>query len=38
MGEIKLFEKKEFGAVRIVIRNGNPWFGAKDVATALGVC
>lgn len=36
MGEIKLFEKKEFGAVRIVIRNGNPWFGAKDVATALG--
>ena len=24
MGEIKLFEKKEFGAVRIVIRNGNP--------------
>lgn len=36
MGEIKLFEKKEFGAVRIVIRNGNPWFGAKDVAAALG--
>lgn len=36
MGEIKLFEKKEFGAVRIVIRNGNPWFVASDVAKALG--
>lgn len=36
MSEIKLFEKEEFGKVRVVIRNGNPWFGAKDVATALG--
>lgn len=35
MGEIKLFEKKEFGAVRIVIRNGNPWFVAKDVCVCL---
>ena len=33
---VKLFEKEEFGKVRVVIRNGNPWFGAKDVATALG--
>lgn len=35
MGEIKLFEKKEFGAVRIVIRNGNPWFVAKNVCECL---
>lgn len=35
MGEIKLFEKKEFGAVRIVIRNGNPWFVASDVCDIL---
>lgn len=27
--------KKEFGAVRIVIRNGNPWFVAKDVCDIL---
>lgn len=35
MSEIKLFEKEEFGKVRVVIRNGNPWFVAKDVCDIL---
>ena len=31
-----LFQKEEFGQVRVVERNGEPWFVAKDVAVALG--
>lgn len=30
------FTHAEFGVVRVVIRNGKPWFVANDVATALG--
>lgn len=36
MNEVKLFENEEFGLVRTVIIDGEPWFVGKDVATALG--
>jgi len=34
--EIKTFVHEEFGEVRIVDKDGNPWFVGKDVATMLG--
>lgn len=34
--ELKVFENPEFGAVRTVEREGEPWFVGKDVAQALG--
>lgn len=33
---IKIFESEEFGQVRTVIKNGEPWFVGKDVAVILG--
>ena len=36
MNELQIFEKAEFGKVRIVMCNGEPWFVARDVAEALG--
>lgn len=36
MNEIKVFENKEFGQVRTLIINDEPWFVGKDVAMALG--
>lgn len=34
--ELKVFENNEFGKLRVTMRNGEPWFVGKDVATALG--
>ena len=34
--ELKIFEKAEFGSVRVVMKDGEPWFVASDVARALG--
>lgn len=34
--KIKIFENKEFGRVRTVIIDGEPWFVGKDVAVILG--
>jgi prophage antirepressor-like protein len=34
--EITIFENEEFGQVRVMGTPENPWFVAKDVATALG--
>lgn len=34
--ELKIFEKAEFGSVRVVMKGGEPWFVASDVAMALG--
>ena len=34
--DLKIFEKPEFGCVRVVEKDGEPWFVAKDVLTALG--
>lgn len=36
MHELKLFEKAEFGSVRVILKEGEPWFVARDVAIALG--
>lgn len=36
MNELKIFEREEFGTVRVVMRDGEPWFVANDVAHALG--
>lgn len=33
---IQVFENSEFGNVRVVERDGEPWFVAKDVAERLG--
>ena len=33
---MKIFEREEFGTVRVVEYNGEPWFVASDVARALG--
>lgn len=34
--EVKIFENEEFGKVRTVEVNGEPYFVARDVATILG--
>ena len=34
--ELKIFEKSEFGSVRVVMKDGEPWFVASDVAKELG--
>lgn len=36
MEEIKTFVNKEFGSVRTIIKDGEPWFVGKDVANILG--
>lgn len=36
MEELKIFENEEFGQVRTIVINNEPWFVGKDVATALG--
>lgn len=37
MCELKLFENENFGNVRVVVRDGEPWFVAKDVCDCLGL-
>lgn len=36
MNGIRIFENPEFGSVRVVERDGEPWFVARDVAERLG--
>lgn len=36
MEQIKLFENTEFGKIRVLSIDGEPWFIGKDVAEALG--
>lgn len=36
MNELQIFENEEFGAIRTVTINNEPWFVGKDVAEALG--
>ncbi len=33
---IKIFENEEFGKIRTVIKDGEPWFVGKDIAQILG--
>ena len=36
MNELQIFDNPEFGRIRGLILDGDPWFVGKDVATALG--
>lgn len=36
MNDIKIFENPEFGKIRTVIIDGEPWFVSADVSNALG--
>ena len=36
MNEIRIFENEEFGQVRTVCIDGEPWFVAKDISEILG--
>lgn len=36
MNDIQIFNNAEFGEIRTIDQNGEPWFVGKDVATALG--
>ena len=36
MNELKVFDSPEFGQVRTIVINSEPWFLGKDVAVALG--
>lgn len=36
MNELQIFNNAEFGSVRTVMQNDEPWFVGKDVASALG--
>ena len=33
---IKIFENEEFGNIRTIMIDGNPWFVGKDIAVSLG--
>lgn len=36
MSELKIFKNEEFGEVRTMLVNGEPYFVGKDVASVLG--
>ncbi len=36
MNELQIFNNPEFGKVRTIVIDGEPWFVGKDVAMALG--
>lgn len=36
MNEMQIFQNKEFGNVRVIEIDGEPWFVGKDIAEALG--
>lgn len=36
MNDIQIFNSPEFGEIRTVVINGEPWFVGRDVAVALG--
>lgn len=36
MNELRIFDNQEFGQIRVIDQNGDPWFVGKDVAEALG--
>ena len=36
MNSLKIFENPEFGSIRTLELNGEPWFVGKDVAEVLG--
>ena len=36
MNEVQIFNNEEFGQVRTLVIDGEPWFVGKDVAEILG--
>lgn len=36
MNDLQIFNSPEFGAIRTIEKDGEPWFVGKDVAAALG--
>jgi prophage antirepressor-like protein len=36
MNEIRIFDNEEFGEIRTVVIDGEPWFVAKDISEKLG--
>lgn len=36
MNELQIFKNSEFGEIRTIEKDGEPWFVGKDVATTLG--
>ena len=36
MNRLTIFNNEEFGTIRAIERDGEPWFVGKDVAEALG--
>ena len=36
MTDLQIFNSPEFGAIRTIVKDGEPWFVGKDVAAALG--
>ena len=36
MNDVQIFSNSEFGEIRTVIIDGEPWFVAKDIAEKLG--
>lgn len=37
MNEMQVFESKEFGSIRTIMQDGEPWFVAVDVCRALEI-
>lgn len=37
MDELQIFQSKEFGKVRTLVKGGEPWFVASDVCESLGL-
>ena len=37
MNELQIFENEEFGKVRTLVKDGDPWFVASDVCECLGL-
>ena len=35
--KMEVFQNKEFGSVRVVMLDGDPWFSAADVCKALDI-
>ncbi len=36
MNNLQIFENESFGQIRVVEKDGEPWFVGKDVAAILG--
>lgn len=36
MCDLQIFESEQFGKIRIIMRNGEPWFVGKDICDCLG--